>query len=182
MSGLSKLFAGFVFSICVNTVAFAQLDKFHDGAVISKFGQVATVPGMQPIPSGAVFKVSFDVNGAAQPAELNRSLLSGARFLNMHAEAGVKPENIKLAFVIHGQAVQDVTVDAHYATVHNQKNVNAALIAALLDKQVEVYVCGQSAAYYGVTTEDLLPGVTMSLSAMTAHALLQTGGYTLNPF
>jgi len=27
-----------------------------------------------------------------------------------------------------------------------------------------------------------LPGVTMALSAMTAHALLQQDGYTLNPF
>jgi len=28
----------------------------------------------------------------------------------------------------------------------------------------------------------LLPGVEMALSAMTAHAILQQEGYTLNPF
>jgi hypothetical protein len=33
-----------------------------------------------------------------------------------------------------------------------------------------------------VKTEDLLPGVEMALSAMTAHALLQQQGYTFNPF
>jgi len=29
---------------------------------------------------------------------------------------------------------------------------------------------------------DLLPGITMAPSAITAHALLQQQGYTLNPF
>jgi hypothetical protein len=33
-----------------------------------------------------------------------------------------------------------------------------------------------------VATDDLLPGVEMALSAMTAHALLQNSGFTLNPF
>jgi len=39
-------------------------------------------------------------------------------------------------------------------------------------------------ARYGVAFEgvDLLPNVEMALSAMTAHALLQQDGYTLNPF
>ena len=36
--------------------------------------------------------------------------------------------------------------------------------------------------FYDITGGDLLPGVEMSLSAMTAHALLQQDGYTLNPF
>jgi intracellular sulfur oxidation DsrE/DsrF family protein len=47
---------------------------------------------------------------------------------------------------------------------------------------VRIIVCGQKAAYYNVTSDDLLPGVKMALPAMTAHALLQQQGYTLNPF
>ena len=34
----------------------------------------------------------------------------------------------------------------------------------------------------GVANEDLLPGIEVGLSAMTAHALLQQQGYTVNPF
>ena len=34
----------------------------------------------------------------------------------------------------------------------------------------------------GITPDDLIPGVEMSLSAMTAHALLQQNGFTVNPF
>ena len=36
--------------------------------------------------------------------------------------------------------------------------------------------------YYDVAAEDLPDGVELMLSAMTAHALLQQDGYTLNPF
>ena len=62
------------------------------------------------------------------------------------------------------------------------ENGSAALIAALVDSGVEIFLCGQSAAAHGVDRDDLLPGVRMALSAMTQHALLQQRGYTLNPF
>jgi intracellular sulfur oxidation DsrE/DsrF family protein len=55
-------------------------------------------------------------------------------------------------------------------------------VAALLGAGARIIVCGQTAAYYDVATEDLLPGVEMALSAMTVHALLQQQGFTLNPF
>jgi intracellular sulfur oxidation DsrE/DsrF family protein len=48
---------------------------------------------------------------------------------------------------------------------------------------VRIILCGQSAAGLGLDeTADLLPGVEVALSAMTAHALLQQDGYTVNPF
>ena len=41
---------------------------------------------------------------------------------------------------------------------------------------VEFHLCGQSAAAYKLTNADLLPGVKMSLSAMTSHALSAAAG------
>ena len=35
---------------------------------------------------------------------------------------------------------------------------------------------------HGVAKADLIPGVELALSAMTAHAQLQQAGYTVNPF
>jgi len=165
-----------------STTASAQPDGFHLGPLIEDYGPVATIEGREPIPADATFKISFDVVEAAEPGELNRSFVAGARFLNMHTEAGVAPENMNLAFVIHGKAVRDVTKDAHYDGETGTANANRALIERLTANGVSIHVCGQSAAYYGVTTGDLLPGVKMSLSAMTSHALLQQDGYTLNPF
>ena len=166
----------------LTSAALAQPDGFHKGTLIPEYGPVATIEGRDTIPQDTQFKVSFDVSDRAEAGELNRNLVSAARFLNMHTEAGVPVENISLAFVIHGSAVQDVTNAAHFDEGNDVPNANAALISKLIEHGVEIHVCGQSAAFQGVTKEDLLPGVRMSLSAMTAHVLLQQEGYTLNPF
>jgi intracellular sulfur oxidation DsrE/DsrF family protein len=164
--------------LCMASVsALAQLDSFHAGKTIAHYGQIATVEGMNPIPKESQFKISFDVSKPAAKGEVNRLLDSAARFINMHTAAGIPMENINLAVVVHGGAVKDMAKSGD-----DYAHINAELIEALSEHGVHFYVCGQSAAYYGVKTGDLLPGVTMSLSAMTAHALLQQQGYTLNPF
>jgi len=162
--------------------AMAQNAAFHAGSYIKDYGPVASVDSDQPIPKKAKLKVRFDVADGANAGEVNRSIFSAARFLNMSVENGVAPENVRLAIVIHGSATKDMTNDARYGKDKNAPNANAPLVAALLDKGVEIYVCGQSAAANEVTKADLLPGVKMSLSAMHAHALLDADGYSLNPF
>ncbi|MEO1656226.1 MAG: DsrE family protein [Pseudomonadota bacterium] len=166
----------------VLTAANAQPESFGPGPLIPEFGVIADVEGREALPDNAAFKVAYDVTAGAEPGEVSRSLTTGARFLNMHAAAGVKPENMQLAFVLHGSSVFDVVRDARYQAQHGEDNATAALVEELLKHNVQIFVCGQSAAYQDVATDDLLPGVKMSLSAMTAHALLQQEGYTLNPF
>jgi intracellular sulfur oxidation DsrE/DsrF family protein len=164
-------------ALILSATAVADEGAFHAGTVIVDYGQIATVDADVAVPKNAKFKVAFDFSKPAEPGEVNRTLNTAARFLNMHAEAGVKPENISLALVVHGGASKDVA-----RAEEGAENPNAALVAALVDKGVKIYVCGQSAAYYNISNDDLLPGVEMALSAMTMHALLQQQGYTLNPF
>lgn len=154
--------------------ALAGPDDFAPGPAIADFGPVATVAAARPIPEGQIFHVSFDTSKRAAEGELNSTLTGAARFLNMHTAAGMPVENIHLAVVVHGSALHDVTSAGAGA--------NADLVAALVENGVEILVCGQSAVWYGMAAEDFLPGVELSLSAMTAHALLQDQGYTLNPF
>jgi intracellular sulfur oxidation DsrE/DsrF family protein len=163
--------------------ATAQAEPFRTGPVFSDFGKSAPVESDLPIPRGTVFKVAFDVAKGADAGEINRTFDSAGRFINMHVAAGVPLENIHLAIIVHGTAGWDVTNDTVYRAQNGDKpNGSAAVVAALLERGVAVYLCGQSAARMGVTKADLLPGVKLSLSAMTAHALLQQQGYTLNPF
>ncbi|MEO9968495.1 MAG: DsrE family protein [Hyphomonadaceae bacterium] len=162
--------------------ATGQIENFHTGPLIEDYGPVATVEGREPIPEGTVFKVSFDIVDRAESGAINPKLVSAARFLNMHTEAGVPPENMSLALVIHGSAVHDMTNADFYGQSNELENENAALIAELIKHGVEIYICGQSAAFNGIAKSDLLPDVRLSLSAMTSHALLQQDGYTLNPF
>ncbi len=154
-------------------IAHADFSSFTTGPVIEDYGPVADIEITQPVPEDAAFRHSFDVSTRANDGEPNRTLTSAARFINMLARAGVDADRIKIAVVVHGKAVHDVS---------GEDSSSADLVADLIDNGVSIIVCGQSAAYYEVKTDDLLPGVEMALSAMTAHALLQQQGYTLNPF
>ncbi|MDA8707797.1 DsrE family protein [Hellea sp.] len=178
-----KIFAALALSSCFSFAAFAGIENFHKGTVITDFGEVATIDADMVIPKNAKFKISFDTVKDAKPGEINKTFNTAARFLNMHAEAGVAKKNMKLAVVFHGKGSVDVTQASYYGVKYDGvENANAALVKALTENGVRVILCGQSAAYYDISNEDLLPGVEMALSAMTAHALLQQEGYTLNPF
>ncbi len=169
-------------SILSISAANAGPDDFSTGPVFDDFGPNAEIDADFELADDVALKHSFDVKDQADAGALNRTLVSAARFINMHVRAGVDPDNIDVAVIVHGGAVKDVTNAAHYDSAVGGENANAALIAALTQKNVRIIVCGQSATYYEVDNDDLLPNVEMALSAMTAHALLQQSGYTINPF
>lgn len=159
------------------TCALADTGQFSTGPIIQDFGAAAKVAD-ERLNAHTEFKVAYDVVQAAEPGQVSRRLETAARFLNMHGAAGVPVENMQLAIVVHGGAHRDLLK----TTDEGDENPNTDLIAALVAAGVSIDLCGQTAAYYGVSQDDLLPGVKLSLSAMTSHALLQQDGYTLNPF
>lgn len=166
-------------------VAIAQTapPAFHAGPVFPVYGKIATVDSDMPIPPGTVFKVAFDVSERAKPGEVNRGVDSVARFVNMHVAAGVPIRDIHVAIVVHGQAGIDLLTAAAYAKRSDgAANATAPLVDQLLAHGVLIYLCGQSAAGLSIAKPDILPGVDMALSAMTAFALLQQQGYSVNPF
>ncbi|WP_417485275.1 DsrE family protein [Maricaulis salignorans] len=177
---LITVLAALAASALLSSTSLAGPEDFATGPLIDGYGAVAPVTNQMPIADDTVFRVAFDVSTPAEVGEINRKLDSAARFLNMHVAAGIPGENIHIAIVVHGGAVQDVTTGSHFTP--GMEPANAELVATLIAHGVSIYVCGQSAAYHDVAVEDLLPGVTMALSAMTAHALLQQDDYTLNPF
>ena len=166
------------FTLLASIPANAGPERFHAGAVVEGYGKVAVVKAATPLAPDSLFKVAFDIAEAAEPGSVNRHIDSAARLINMHHEAGVREGNTQAALVVHGSAAMDLVKDKKYGAT----NANAPLIAALLKAGVDIVLCGQTAAYRDIVAEDLLPGVRMSWSAMTAHANLQQQGYTLNPF
>ncbi len=147
------------------------------------FVQTTRVQSDVEIPKDTVLKVVYDTYTGAESGKVNSTFLSAARFINMHVDAGHPQENIKVAIVVHGTTSIDVTQDAFYGEHHNgAKNANAEVIAALVAQGVDFYICGQSAAFRGVTRDNILPGVKFSHSAMTAHAMLQKEGYAIIPW
>mgnify|MGYP001826159537 FL=1 len=154
------------------------------GPVIRGYGPVFEVPdGSYNLKINTHYKISMDVSSSSDsPGDLNRRLESAARFLNLHARNGIDPKNIEFAIVVHGSAGKDLLKDDAYQARFNEANPNTAMLTALNEARVKVFLCGQTAAYRGFASEELHPAVTMALSAMTAHVRLQSEGFTLIPF
>jgi intracellular sulfur oxidation DsrE/DsrF family protein len=160
----------------------AQQD-WPKGPIFTDFGPVAPVTQTFPTPTNIDYKVAFDVTEGGPTDGTNFSIETAARFMNMHARAGVPRNRIATAIVVHGPAVLDLLTNEQYnARKGVASNPNAELIRQLLAEGTELIVCGQSAAGQNVTQADLLPGVTMALSAMTAFVILQERGYKVNPW
>ena len=161
--------------------AAADASKFSHGPVITGFGAVAKVDSDLKAPTNLDYKVAFDT-GTGSPGAKSKTLDAAARLMNMLAASGVPLSRIHPAVVVHNNALWDVTTDARYNQQFGSPNPNAELVKALIAKGVPIYVCGQSAAWSDVSKADLIPGVKIALSAMDAHAILDSQGYSLNPF
>jgi len=173
--------------VCVSVLLFAGnvcAAKPETGPVIKDFGPVFEVSeGSYNLDKGKHYKVSMDVSATSESSgDLNRRLESAARFLNLHARNGINANDIEFAIIVHGQAGKDLLKDDAYQARFEEPNPNTAMLNALGDAGVKIYLCGQTAAYRGFAAGELNPVVTMALSAMTAHVQLQSQGFTLIPF
>ena len=149
------------------------------GPVIDNYGPVFAVPkGSYNLVPDQQYKVVMDVGkGPEDPAKLNRSIESAARFLNMQARNGTASKNLKMAIVLHGSGARAALNEQAHSKHFSVPNGSKGLVEALGKAGVDIYICGQTAAYYGYTPDDLLPQVTMAVSAMTVHVRLQQEGY-----
>ena len=153
------------------------------GPTIESGGAVFSVNPDIETPRDRDYKVAFEIAAPSNdPGRVNQSINTVARFLNMHAQAGVPQERVSGAIVAHGGASFELLDDAAYRERFGVDNPNAELIRELVAKGQPVIICGQSAASRGIDPETLIPGVQVALSAMTAFLLLQDDGYRVNPW
>jgi len=179
---LFRKLIGLVYILCLTSQVTAA--ESQTGPVIGSYGPVYEVPAdAWNLEKGKHYKVSMDVSATADfSSDLNRRLESAARFLNLHARNGIDPGDIEFVIVVHGSAGKDLLTDAAYESRFEEANPNTAMLAALQQAGVKIYLCGQTAAHRGFAAEDLNPAVSLALSAMTAHVRLQSEGFTLIPF
>lgn len=171
----------FFITLCLS-VSWSQTKKA--GPVINDFGQVWNIENTDyKTNMNTPLKVVFDImNSPESHQKVNASIETAARFLNMHAQAGIAPEKLKAVLVVHNAASKDVLTNTAYQSRYGQNNPNDALIKALLDAEVEIIFCGQSSVARGIPKEDTIEGVQLGLSAMTALIQLQNEGYQLIKF
>lgn len=161
------------------TVAQAFAAEPATGPVIESYGPVFAVPdGSFNLEADQEYKIIMDIGkGPEDLAAVNRGIESAARFLNLHARNGIKAEQLNIAVVLHGSAARAALTDQAHTEHFDLPNGNRALLEELSQAGAAIYICGQTAAYRGFEPDQLMPQVTMALSAMTVHVRLQQEGY-----
>ncbi len=154
------------------------------GPVIDSFGQVYSIDNPDlDANHDLTYRVIFDIYVAPESHnEINPQINTMARFLNMHVQAGVAREQVKVAGVFHGAATFQVADNSTYRAAFGVDNPNRPLLDELLKAGVDLIICGQSMYSKGLGKEQLAPGIQVALSAMTAIVNFHQRGYVLIKF
>ena len=153
------------------------------GPVIENYGPTYAIDWRDvELPEGQRYRLAFDLAADSEASQVNRHLVSVARYLNMHARNGVPVARMDLAVVVHGRADRNLLHSAAHQRREFVDNPNLDLIRSLQGAGVRFYICGQSMAFAGVAKDDLVDGVDVALSAMTMLTLLQSDGFALLPW
>jgi len=168
------------FTFCISLTA--QTKK--SGPIITDFGEVWEISEPDhKIDKNLEYKAVFDImNSPENHEDLNTTIETAARFLNMHAQSGVPADQLKIALVVHNKASKDIITNEAYQKRYGTNNPNNDLVQALLDAGGQIIFCGQSSLSRGFPKEELIDGVQLSLSAMTALIQLQNEEYRLIKF
>lgn len=177
------LFFNFLFCLLYGFTSLHSQTK-ESGPVITGYGEVWTIknPDFKTYPTKE-YKVVFDImNSSESYDQLNISIETAARFLNMHAQSGVPLANLKVALVVHNNASKDLLKNSEYKSRYGTDNPNEELINKLLNTGVEIVFCGQSSLSRNIPISETIDGVELALSAMTALIQLQDDGFQLIKF
>jgi intracellular sulfur oxidation DsrE/DsrF family protein len=168
----------FLTALLVTQLLNAQ-DKPWVNPIIKNYGRVLDLPDIELKPDAdREYKILIElVHDMENPKRLNFSANNVARLINLHAIGGVKPENLKVAVVVHGQATNSVVSDEAYQKKYEVESPYVDFYKELADAGVELVVCGQSLNIFGQDPEDVLPNVQIATSALTAVTTFQLNGY-----
>ncbi len=166
------------------TIGYSQKAKTKAGPVFEDFGAVFTVEDADLLlDADKNYKVIFDIYTDDKKADqMNPLMNTVARFMNMHAQNGLSEDQMEIVVVLHGAATKNALTEKAFKKKIKMKHPNAKLINALAEKNVKIYLCGQSMKSKGYAPKDISENVKISLSALTALVKYQSEGYQLINF
>lgn len=180
---MTKIYSFLIVFFVFFTVS-AQNSEPKTGPIIDDYGSSYRIKKADlELSKGKEYKVIFDVfTDNSKEGKINPLINTVARYLNMHANQGVKAKNMKIALILHGSATKTVLSDKAYKDLYNKENPNAELLKKLKKADVEIYVCGQSLLFNKFELKDVSENVEVSLSALTALVEYQSNGYQIINF
>ena len=180
-----SLMASLVLVLPLAAQAPGSVNQQASGPVITAAGPSFEVQAPTfPTPATGELKALFEITaGGGDTVNVNAQMVTMARFFNIHVRNGVTERRLKAAAVFHGQGWTALLSDSAFAARFGGKpNPSRKLVEELLQHGVQLVLCGQTAGARSIRRDELLPGVTVSVSAMTAFIALQNDGYRVIPW
>lgn len=128
----------------------------------------------------ADYKVVYDIHSDEVAAGISKGLYYARGLIEAFGKQGVKPDQLDIHLVLHGDAAQYLLIDDTYQQMLGDPfavNLNAKITQDLLDLGVHVEICHSVMKARGWTPDDVLPGVTIVHDGYTRLIKLQNDGY-----
>ncbi len=149
----------------------------------AKMGGVVPVANPTEVPDPTLqYKLLFEVsegNPDSTKNQVDGSLSEVARIINLHLAAGIPVKNIIPVIVGHGRVLNAFRTNASYRAKFKLDNPNLKLLDEFRKIGIKFIACGQAMAFQGITKEELLPDVKISLTAQTVLSSYQLKGFVL---
>lgn len=165
----------------ISSKVFSQERVFP---MVARYGGIFPVQDAAQIPETDMeYKIVVEVaTGSEKPEELNFALNNLARLMNLHAQAGVPANRIKVVAAVHGEAAYAVMNNEAYRKKYNIDNPNLELLKELKRSGAELYICGQSLFARKIDRSTLATEMKVALSMLTTVSTYQLKGYAYLKF
>ena len=153
-------------------------------------GLLAGLPGARAEPPdprpmikvepGARYKAVYDIHSGETAAGVSKGLFYARGLIEAFGKQGVKPDQLDIHLVLHGEAAQFLLKDETYREVVGDPfavNLNAKLTQDLVNLGVSVEICHSVMKSKGWKPADVLPNVAIVHDGYTRLIKLQNDGY-----
>lgn len=167
---------------------YAKLITCVAGCVIGLAGPAAAAvtdpaavarPLVKVDPHGR-YRVVYDIHSGETAAGISKGLFYARGLIEAFGKQDVKPAQLDIHLVMHGEAAKYLLIDETYRTAVKDPfavNLNAKVTQDLQGLGVHVEICHSVMKSMGWTADDVLPGVTIVHDGYTRLIKLQNDGY-----
>jgi intracellular sulfur oxidation DsrE/DsrF family protein len=110
---------------------------------------------------------------------VNEGFAEIGRIINLYIAAGIPKENLEIATVIHGKALNTNLKNDLYQKKFKTNNPNLDILKQFTALNAQLLACGQAEIFFHMTQDDLLPEVKTAFSAQIVLSSFQLKGYVL---
>lgn len=170
-------------AVALSTISPAQAQTWEN-PVIQGYGKIMDYKDAAVRPDPTMeYKLVYGIHDDKMKGDVNATLWSIARSVNLLRAGGVPKDQIHIVAVFYGPGIAPALNNEAFKALSEDKdasdNPNLGLMKQLSENGVKFYACGQTMASKKLTDKDLNAYTKKSLSAQVVLANYQLNGYAL---